>query len=270
MPTTTLKLLEDQTALADYLDQRLTCVCEDRLEALTSGAQLMQALVNLHHITATFERCMVNLAHTIVVQPELVRGPGVPTHLGAGRSVEVYTLLATGSKSGRVEPIHTSVVRQKLSGAFLSQASLTMGFAKIPIEPSDASVKQARLIEQILSPGRPMSEAEFFQALGFCLAWTNFCSVMFGSLQKFLRNKSPALVNDLEGKIVKTYYGDASAWWWIDSTIKMNGRKFAAVAKAATLIFYYYGGNTDTDILSYWLIEGIKNFDSFHEVCLSA
>lgn len=260
--TPIIKLLEDTTALADYLDRRLSCVCEDRLESLVSGAELMQTLVDLHYLSATFERCITNLAHTVIVQPEFVQDCGTPAPLGARRSVEIYRLIATGSRNPKHCPTRTVLMRQQTARAFITQAARSMGLVNVLIAPSQGAVRQAFVVEEMLSPGRPMNEQEFFKALGFCLAWTNFCKVQFASLEKFLTAKCSTLVADLQGSTVKTFFGPVSAFAWVTDTNKGSEESFEATTLAARLLLDYYVGATDVDILCYWLIEGVKAFDS--------
>lgn len=268
--TTTQQLLEDKTALADFLDRRLSCICDDQLNSLVSGSQLMQTLVNLHHVSGTFDRCILNLAHTIVVQPEFVQDESISAQLAARRSVEIYRQLATGSDNAKRCHTHTALERQQVARAFMAQAPASMGLGDMLIEPTDVAIRQAQLIEQTLSPGRPMTEQEFFQALGFYLSWSNFCNVQFRTLKKFLQVKAELLVDDLENTVVKTFYGTATAFSWIQNTIDMSEQNFAATAKAVLLLLDYYVGDTDTDILCYWLMSGIKSFDAFQDKCLIA
>lgn len=271
MTNSTLRLLGgDPTDLADFLDRRLTCVCDDRLESLVSGSALMQAIVNLHFVMGAFERSVLNLAHTIVVQPEFMQDDIITSELASQRSVEIYRLIASGSDHGKPCSTGSSLARQQLARAFMKSAPISMGLVGVTIEPTDRAIKQARLIEETLSPGRAMSEQEFFQALGFCLAWTNFCNAQFRSLNRFLRGHAPTVVADLEGKVVKTFYGPATAYTWIGNTIEASERNFAGIAKALVLLFDYYVGNTEPDILSFWVMTGIKNVDAFYADCMTA
>ncbi len=268
--TTMRKLLGDTTALADYLDQRLTCVCDDRLDSLASGAELLQTLVDLHLLVGTFEGNTTYLAYTVIVQPEYLQDEGVSAELAARRSLEISRLLATGSESARHCPTYTALVRRKLSRSFLVQASRTLGFDGTLVDPSPSAIRLAGLITAMLNPGRPMKEEEFFRALGFCLAWTNYCNVQMRSLERFLRAKCVVLVSDLDGHIVSTFYGKAPALSWINDTIKLNEQSFVGTAKAVLLLFDYYVGTTETDILSYWLMAGMKDFEAVHENCAEA
>lgn len=255
------KLLEDKTALADYLDRRLTCVCDDQLQELASGAALMQTLVNLYHLSATIERSIQNLAHTVIVQPEFVQNDGSPVELGVRRSVELYRLIVNGSFDAAQCSTRTALMRQQTARAFMMQAAESMGFTDTIIAPTASAIKLALAVEQMLSPGRPMNEQEFFEALGFCLAWTNFCKVQFTCLEKFLTSKCPSLVADLQHSNVKTFFGSVSAFSWITNTIEGSEERFAAMTSAARLLLDYYVGATDVDILCFWLIEGVKAFD---------
>lgn len=271
MTNVTLKLLGGEASdLADFLERRLTCVCDDRLESLVSGSALMQAIVNLHFVLAAFERSVLNLAHTVIVQPEFVQDGSISAPVAARRSIEIYRLIAGSSGDGKPCPTRSRLARQQLARAFMKHVPVSMGLAGVTIEPTDQAIKQAHLIEQTLSPGRAMSEQEFFQALGFCLAWTNFCNAQFRSLNRFLRGNTQTVVSDLESKVVKTFYGAATAFTWIGNTIEASEQNFAGIAKSLVLLFDYYVGNTEPDILCYWVMTGIKNVDAFHADCMTA
>jgi hypothetical protein len=221
----------------------------------------MQTLVDLHHLSATIERCIQNLAHTVIVQPEFVQNDGSPGEIGVRRSVELYRLIVTGSADAAQCSTRTTLMRQQTARAFMTQAARSMGFTETIIAPTAGVIKLACVIEQMLSPGRPMNEQEFFEALGFCLAWTNFCKVQFTCLEKFLTSKCASLVADLQHSHVKTFFGSVSAFSWITNTIEGSEERFAAMTTAARLLLDYYVGATDVDVLCFWLIEGVKAFD---------
>jgi hypothetical protein len=263
--TTTLKLLGDSRALTEYFDRRLSCLCDDKLGAIESGAQLMQALVNLHLLSATFETCVLNLGHTLIVQPQFVQDDGVSPQLAASRSLEIYRLIVNGSQDKQVCPTRGTLGRRQVARGFLREVAAALGFSEQTVTPTERAFEQAQRVEQILNPGRPMTEQEFFRALGFYLAWTHYCWSQFQSLDKYLMGWWPIFTAELKVRPVKTFYGNVNAFTWIGDSIEHGEQNFLAAAKASLLVLDYYAGTTDVDTLGFWLVDGINAFDSVED-----
>ena len=235
------------------------------LDSASEPVRLLQVLGRYVQFNSAFGPGVANLAGEIGARQGLFQDPDEPVHVVADRAAHVasdFFYAAVDEFDDRATPWRDT--HRTLAQATLKGLGRHLGFDDARMNEllqvdDQARATTARVLEGY-GVGAALEERDLFRAMGFHTGSEILADREFTQIDAHLRAKHAAVVKALEPMTVEILGEKHNAYYWIRIHTGVEVEHFDAALKGANNALRFYAGETATDVLKGWVLEGFADF----------
>jgi hypothetical protein len=240
------------------------------LDRIRTPEDLLRVLACYIQFNSTFGGGVANLAGEIAIRQDLFRDPDEIVALLADRSGEV----ASDVFFAAIDEFDDRGTAHRDTHRSLAQATLKAAasfFGCVPealnrlAELNDATREAIRQVQEGYGVNEQVSEQKLFSAMGFHMGSEVMADDEFNTLDRFLRARYPALVENLQTSTVEINGVKHAPYYWVHIHTSVEADHFGAAVAAANRALHYYAGSASKADVKKWIIGGFASFAEVQE-----